>query len=48
MPIARLTKQLIPETKFASLQEGSISWDAEPPVFLVHSFQADCNPVDLI
>ena len=31
--------------KYTSLQEGSFSWDAEPPAFLVHSLQADCNLV---
>jgi ribonuclease HI len=31
--------------KFASIQDGLFSWDAEPPAFLVHSLQADCNGV---
>jgi ribonuclease HI len=31
--------------KFASIQDGLFSWDAEPPTFLVHSLQADCNGV---
>jgi hypothetical protein len=25
--------------KYTSLQDGSFSWDAEPPAFLVHSLQ---------
>jgi hypothetical protein len=31
--------------KYISLQDGSFSWDAEPPAFLVHSLGADCNLV---
>jgi ribonuclease HI len=31
--------------KYISLQDGSFSWDAEPPAFLVHSLGADCNSV---
>jgi ribonuclease HI len=31
--------------KYASIQARSFSWDTEPPAFLVHSLEADCNPV---
>jgi ribonuclease HI len=31
--------------KYISLHDGSFSWDAEPPAFLVHSLGADCNLV---
>jgi ABC-type uncharacterized transport system permease subunit len=30
--------------KFALVQEESFTWNVEPPVFLVHSLSADCNP----
>jgi hypothetical protein len=30
---------------YAGIQEGSFSWDAEPPAFLDHSLEADCNIV---
>jgi ribonuclease HI len=29
--------------KFASIQEGSFAWEADPPGFLDHSLRADCN-----
>jgi ribonuclease HI len=29
--------------KFASLQDGLFSWDAEPPAFLAHNIQVDCT-----
>ncbi|KAK1660690.1 hypothetical protein QYE76_048849 [Lolium multiflorum] len=29
--------------KFASIQDGSFSWEADPPGFLKHSLRADCN-----
>ena len=32
--------------KYTSIQRESFSWDAEPPEFLDHSLQADCNLMD--
>ena len=31
--------------KYATIQDESFTWDADPPDFLVHSLQADCNSV---
>ena len=31
--------------KYASIQDVSSTWNAEPPTFLVHSLKADCIPV---
>jgi hypothetical protein len=44
-PILEANQAVHSCAKFVSLQERSFSWVAEPPAFLVHSLEADCNPL---